>query len=661
MNGLIICGIGWLAVPLSLFFIFKSEQSFVCTQKLLIQAGDEARQVKSCDKAEAGFVAFSCDINKEKSFQTFGPADFGFTVLNDALRAQSLAPIEMTSLGAKQTVAYKACVESCHKEGNKKDKNEREVCTYQLEWQSSKYDKTSFKNPDMAMRQCGSRTPVLPPSLSGEVGTMTRWAPHLIAGAYSLGTDYYNNAQWRSNFDEVRLKAAAELAAVTRELAAVTSLTVLRDERNVSLLAIEEDFACTGAKKDGICCDASCVKDNVQVCGGNSCGSLTGGSQKCCTGTIAKTCRLCDSDKDTGCVFDVKAAEKVAGSTCGAITTTTTTTTTTTPTVGKFCTSGTPKDGVCCDGGCVGKDGKAPLNPVCGGSGCHDLIGGAAKCCTKDISQLCRICTSPTETGCVLDATKCIATSSTTTTTKSRVATTTTAFRPGVTTTTPRDGMQAYTPGAAFSARTRLFSRENYIYTCQDGNEPGCVRIHYQQSSPTKVSAIGKTDANGNLGKQAMKKSWGCDSQPWNVIFALQMTKDQILERLNENNDNAIFVRRIFLIVIVWFGIFCCLYPIIAMADIMSDFLEYIPCIGDFLGGIVDSVAYCVVCCFSCSFGVSLSLFAISVSWIVLRPLMGIGMMVVSILLCGVAGAVVQMNKKPKGGDDDLEMTNPDG
>merc|ERR1712137_864676 len=56
-----------------------------------------------------------------------------------------------------------------------------------------------------------------------------------------------------------------------------------------------------GKKGDKKVC---CAKDECEeMCGGDGCGRRPGGSEKCCTGTIASTNRPCSSATDVGCVY----------------------------------------------------------------------------------------------------------------------------------------------------------------------------------------------------------------------------------------------------------------------------------------------------------------------------------------------------------------------
>ena len=97
-----------------------------------------------------------------------------------------------------------------------------------------------------------------------------------------------------------------------------------------------------------------------------------------------------------------------------------------------------------------------------------------------------------------------------------------------------------------------------------------------------------------------------------------------------------------------WMAVYCCLQPISTAADLLGDVLDMIPCCGDFLESLVEGVVECVLCLISCSFGCSAALFVIAIVWIVMRPLVGIGLLVCVALLIGLAIAARQMGPKGK-------------
>lgn len=121
-----------------------------------------------------------------------------------------------------------------------------------------------------------------------------------------------------------------------------------------------------------ICCGSSCNGK----CGGDGCGGLPGGSAQCCTGTIKKSGKMCQSGDDVACIMPggvVNPAPKPEPSLCKT---------------GTLHSSGS----ICC-GECNGK---------CGGTDCGYLPGGSGQCCYGSIKKSGRICKIAGDVACVM-------------------------------------------------------------------------------------------------------------------------------------------------------------------------------------------------------------------------------------------------------------------
>lgn len=103
-----------------------------------------------------------------------------------------------------------------------------------------------------------------------------------------------------------------------------------------------------GIIKGDICCLDSCG-----TCGGSGCSSRDGGSEGCCTSTIAENGDSCD-DGPAPCVIQPSGGEPDPN-----------------------CDTGISKGNICCAASCGS----------CGGSGCSSRTGGASSCCTSTIKS----------------------------------------------------------------------------------------------------------------------------------------------------------------------------------------------------------------------------------------------------------------------------------
>jgi hypothetical protein len=201
----------------------------------------------------------------------------------------------------------------------------------------------------------------------------------------------------------------------------------------------------------------------------------------------------------------------------------------------------------------------------------------------------------------------------------------------------------------------------NYLYypkNCFQGTiKVGCTRISWMQNTDTYASAIVNSGKAGVTAGQATKSSWGCGAGNYDALYKQKKTKDEVIAAEQSANEGSLMVFRVIGVLGAWLAIYCCFYPIVAMADIMQDYAEMVPCIGPmlgFIGEIMETLVQVVVCCISCSLGCSAALFTIAVVWVIMRPPFGIALMVVCCCLCGGAYGLTQMvpKKHAEGGGE---------
>jgi len=76
-------------------------------------------------------------------------------------------------------------------------------------------------------------------------------------------------------------------------------------------------------------------------------------------------------------------------------------------------------------------------------------------------------------------------------------------------------------------------------------------------------------------------------------------------------------------------------YPLYAVIDIVGDWLDNIPCIGDFLEDFIENLAGAMLCVGSCACGTFFALLTIAISWVFVRPTIGIPLLIAALLLGG--------------------------
>lgn len=196
----------------------------------------------------------------------------------------------------------------------------------------------------------------------------------------------------------------------------------------------------------------------------------------------------------------------------------------------------------------------------------------------------------------------------------------------------------------------------DYLMTC---NTPqvGCVRISLKRNGATHASVFANSGTGGNTAQQPTKSSWGCSSGNFAEVFKEQKTKAEAISSLQDSNYGKLWALRILGLLLSWAAVFCCMYPIIAAFDIVGDYLGEVPCVGCLLktiADIVETLVTIVVCCMSCSFGCSCAFFVIAVVWVVMRPTVGIVLLLIVTVL--TVGAFVLMKLVPKKSDEDNQV-----
>jgi len=191
----------------------------------------------------------------------------------------------------------------------------------------------------------------------------------------------------------------------------------------------------------------------------------------------------------------------------------------------------------------------------------------------------------------------------------------------------------------------------DFFMTCETPHL-GCVRISLKQNGATYASALVNSGTGGNTASQPTKSSWGCSSGNFAELFKSKKTKAEALSSLKSGNNSSLWAMRIIGVLLCWAAVFCCMYPIIAAFDIVGDYLGKVPCVGCLLkmiADIVETLVKIVVCCMSCSFGCSCAFFVIAVVWVVMRPTVGIFLLITVVVL--TVGAFLLMKFVPKKGD----------
>ncbi|CAJ1355513.1 unnamed protein product [Effrenium voratum] len=182
-------------------------------------------------------------------------------------------------------------------------------------------------------------------------------------------------------------------------------------------------------------------------------------------------------------------------------------------------------------------------------------------------------------------------------------------------------------------ARTQVQLRGNTAQTCEE-EELGCLRISYFQSSATHGSHIGKLSgrANGLVKTRSWRASasWLCSNVPLDLFAEGVHTAEELIEAEEQTNTAKTWALRALGAVLAVLGVFMFLNPLQTLAELVNDFFQWfrsVPLLGSallFLGDCVGAFVGCGLALVALAVGAPSALLVISLSWCVMRPLLGI-------------------------------------
>lgn len=139
--------------------------------------------------------------------------------------------------------------------------------------------------------------------------------------------------------------------------------------------------------------------------------------------------------------------------------------------------------------------------------------------------------------------------------------------------------------------------------------EVGDMRIVYKYV-PTPITITVAARQNGYTFDAYKSKKY---KQKLFLIYPGKLSKNELFERAVDDNNAATIMLRFIGFVVITLGFYLILVPLNVVADVM-------PC----LGNIVGTGNFCI----ACTFGTLLSFVVIGISWIAVRPLIGIPFLV---------------------------------
>lgn len=176
----------------------------------------------------------------------------------------------------------------------------------------------------------------------------------------------------------------------------------------------------------------------------------------------------------------------------------------------------------------------------------------------------------------------------------------------------------------------------SYTKSSSGPNGIGNMRVSFKgfNWNAPMVTVLGQNNA-GEIGKWTASDSWLCSGFK---LLALEMGAtdvDKFFENMQASSQVLTYILRFVGFIVMWCAFAAMFGPLSVAADC-------IPCVGPYLGDAIETIA-CVVSCppaCACALGV------IGVVWVVMRPMVGVPLM---IIFCCIMGGFVAYEVKMKG------------
>jgi hypothetical protein len=220
--------------------------------------------------------------------------------------------------------------------------------------------------------------------------------------------------------------------------------------------------------------------------------------------------------------------------------------------------------------------------------------------------------------------------------------------------------------------RTTVYVEANTMKTCVQ-KSIGCLEVTFSKAVPDHVALLGALSPIEGLMTEygwTSPSYWLCKNESSTHFNAIcpsvgqdlysmahkgdmscgkeVTTFEQMVEMMRTARSQTTWLFRALAFLGFFCAINCCFHPIEAMleflTDMMDDATDCIPCVGccvDTLTDVFMGAVRCIlfIASFCCALGWFLSV--VCVTWIVMRPLMGLGLGLVTCCACSGAGALL--------------------
>lgn len=179
---------------------------------------------------------------------------------------------------------------------------------------------------------------------------------------------------------------------------------------------------------------------------------------------------------------------------------------------------------------------------------------------------------------------------------------------------------------------------EHTLRTCKPDNPRlGCIEVQFLTKAPKHVSLLYRVASDGTFRPFNAPATWMCGPAQVSTIADGAFTVLELFERLANEENMMKWGLRIFGFFMIFSGIFLFLSPIEWLAS-------HVPFVGSWFRGAVG----CVLVTIALLTATGLSLMVISVAWVVMRPLLGIPLLVAGLSFFGFAPCLMRSSSKDK-------------
>lgn len=134
------------------------------------------------------------------------------------------------------------------------------------------------------------------------------------------------------------------------------------------------------------------------------------------------------------------------------------------------------------------------------------------------------------------------------------------------------------------------------------------------------------------------ESDWLCSGYSLYELNGGTQDIDSLFSDMESANTGLTWFLRILGLLLLWGGFFCCLGPLVFVAEMV----DFIPFIGD----VVSDMMYCVISAVSCMPACACCLFVTAICWMAMRPLIGVPCFLLSLLLIGCFAFASYRNKE---------------